>query len=200
MIKVDFASQVQQWTKELEKFRTNLQNNINIGGLRVASNVVKDYMHAVPFVQEGKKGTYLKHLKKTRIGIKKRRRTNTGWERFKIYIKREDDDPQERNKSWYYNIITNSQQEERFADGKKGKFIRRINKKTDSEYTRSELRKSIGAKSRGILKKDPFMQRATKIARNKALSGYVYYVRARILADGAKISAKTINNAKRNGF
>lgn len=173
MIEARLYKQVDALCKELQQFSQNIQNNINVGALRVASNVVKDEIHAIPFETVGDKGVYEKHLKKSRIAIRKRRRTPSGWDRFKIFVRREEQDLQERNKSWYYNIITNSKERMR--------------------YTKAN-------KKRGVLKRDPFMQKATDKAERKALRGYIFYMRSRILADGAKISAKTINNAKKRGF
>jgi hypothetical protein len=121
--------------------------------------------------------------------VKKRRRTKTGWERFKVSIRHDEDEPQKEG-SWHYNIIANSKERVRFTNRKSIKTFKKSNK----------FKKSAGGQSRGILKRDPFIQRATDKATEKALKGYIYYMRERILADGAKISAKTVNNAKKQGF
>jgi hypothetical protein len=45
-----------------------------------------------------------------------------------------------------------------------------------------------------------FVQRATKSATQQALKGYIFYMRERIIRGGKIISAKTVNNAKKQGF
>lgn len=196
MISVTLTKQVEALNKELQQFANNIQNNIHIGALRVASNVIKDEIHAIDMRTSGKKGTYQKTLKKSDINIKKRRRTKMGWERFKIFIRHQSDEPQQEG-SWHYNIITNSKQKMRYT---KGLAVKRFRKTATDERSVAKFAKSTGAKRRGVLKRDPFVQRSTDQATNKALRGYIYYMRERILADGAKISAKTINNAKKSGF
>ena len=199
MISVTLTKQVEALNKELQQFANNIQNNIHIGALRVASNVIKDEIHAIDMSTSGDKGTYKKSLKKSDIKIKKRRRTKLGWERFKVMIRHLENEPQKEG-SWHYNIITNSSGKERFADGNKGKTVKRIRKFTDDDDIVGTVSKKLGARSRGKLKPDMFVQRATKSSSQLALKGYIFYMRERIIRGGKIISAKTVNNAKKQGF
>lgn len=176
MITVSLSKQVEDWTKELRKFADNIQNNIHVGALRVAANVVKEEMKYTPMETTGDNGVYKKNLQMNDMFVRKRRRTKTGWDRFKIAIKHPRDPVQVKGerKAWHYDIIANS-------EGKK-----RTTKK--------------GGKNRGALKKDEFIQRASEKATDKALRGYIYYLKTRILSGGAKLSAKTVSNAKKSGF
>ena len=62
MISVTLTKQVDALNKELQQFANNIQNNIHIGALRVASNVIKDEIISIDMKTSGDKGTYKKSL------------------------------------------------------------------------------------------------------------------------------------------
>lgn len=198
MIKIDgFEKQVKEWADELERFSNKLANNIHIGGLRVSANVIKEEVISMPMVTKGKNGKRYKkkNFLKSEIIIRKRRRTKQGWERFKISLKREASDEQERGKIWYYNIIAGSLQKKRYHDRGISRKLRKKRGKTDDEIEKL----MDGIHSTGILMKDDFLGRSTIKASRKALSGYLYYVKQRTIKDGGVLSKEAMKKAKSGG-
>jgi hypothetical protein len=179
MIQTDkqLEKQLKEMFKALDTFSDRLQNNINVSATREASNIVKAEIPKTPMTVTGAKGVYQKRLKKSDIRLKKRRRTKTGWERFKISIKAKSDDPNDENSNAYYNIMTYSREKRRYTKGGIGKITggKRLN--------------------RGILKRDPFMQRATEISSKRGVRAYMLHARTRIENEGRKVNRKVMNTA-----
>jgi hypothetical protein len=174
-------SQIKLLQKELNKFADNLQDNINVSATREAANVIKREIKNTPMKEQGEDGTYKKNLRLSDIRNKKRRRTPKGWERFKLSIKATD-----KEKYWY-NIITHSKEDYREIKA--------------SSFDRLKRQKNPVVKfgrRRGKLKRDPFMQRATKRSSNRAIRAYMMHMRERIRTNGDRVKRATMNNALKN--
>lgn len=157
--------EVDSFVSELRQFTVKVQNNIHIGALRQATNVIKDELAVTPTEAISKRTLkrYSKSFKRSDIKVKKRRRTKAGWERFKITIvpPATKEDP----KQLRWNVIQNS------------KF---------------DIRRTKKGYSRGRLSRDNIMQRATIKAKDKALNAFKVYLKARIERDGGRILKKDL--------
>lgn len=170
-------SNINTVVKQLQEFSKKLANNIHIGALRSATNQVKEGIFNEPLQQ------YRKSIKKSNIKVTKRRRTKTGWERFKIRVvpPATKQDP----KQLRYNVIQNSKEE----NSKSNKY------NINGDSRRGRFTKK--GKYRGYMKKDPFMTRGGDKMKNQALKAYITYMKARINKSGGKVSPKEIKSLLR---
>ena len=152
----EISLDVSGFIRELDRFTKNVKNNIHIGGLRLSSNVIKDEVYNTQL-----KYGYKKNIKKSQIKVKKRKRSRSGWERFKIKIEVGQKDYKQTSSLRRYDFIQNSKMNKRITKEKK--------------------------LNRGRLVGDKFMDRATKNATTRALNAYRVYLRERIARDGARI-------------
>lgn len=147
---------------QLREFSKNLQNNIHVGALRQASNVVKKELAGIQTQQIGKSTgrLYRKSFKTSSVKVTKRRRTRAGWDRFKVRIDAgvTIEDP----KGLRYNVMQNN---------------------TYNRFTKKRY-------FRGRVERDQIMARAVENAEAKARYAFIVYMRERIKVDGKKISAR----------